>query len=62
MGASFTTEGGLYQASGIPAVICGPGGIAQAHQPNEFLSLEQLDAGGRFVREVLARTAAGRIP
>jgi len=62
MGASFTTEGGLFQAAGIPAVICGPGGIAQAHQPNEFLSLEQLDAGGRFVREVLARTAAGAIP
>ncbi|MGA8203035.1 MAG: acetylornithine deacetylase, partial [Woeseiaceae bacterium] len=61
-GASFTTEGGLFQASGIPAVICGPGGIAQAHQPNEFVSLQQLEAGSRFVREVLARTAAGAIP
>lgn len=40
---SFTTEAGLFQgAAGIPAVVCGPGSIAQAHKPDEFVELEQL--------------------
>ncbi|MBN2760442.1 MAG: acetylornithine deacetylase [Rhodobacteraceae bacterium] len=39
----FGTEAGLFQAIGIPSVICGPGDIAQAHKPDEFLSVEQLD-------------------
>lgn len=39
---TFGTEGGLFQEAGIPCVICGPGSISQAHQPNEFVSLEQL--------------------
>ena len=39
----FGSEAGLFQESGIPAVICGPGSVAQAHQPNEFLTVAQLD-------------------
>ena len=40
---SFTTEAGLFQkVSGIPAIVCGPGSIAQAHKPDEYVSLEQL--------------------
>jgi len=40
---SFTTEAGLFQGqAGIPAVVCGPGSIAQAHKSDEFVSLEQL--------------------
>ena len=38
----FGTEAGLFQSIGIPSVICGPGDIAQAHRPDEFLSLDQL--------------------
>ena len=38
----FGTEAGLFAAAGIPAVICGPGDIAQAHKPDEFVTLEQL--------------------
>ena len=39
---SFMTEAGLFQRAGIPCVVCGPGDIAQAHKPDEFVSLEQL--------------------
>ncbi|MFN7002754.1 MAG: acetylornithine deacetylase [Roseinatronobacter sp.] len=38
----FGTEAGLFQAIGIPSVICGPGSIAQAHKPDEYLTLDQL--------------------
>jgi acetylornithine deacetylase len=40
---SFGTEAGLYQQLGIDTVICGPGSIAQAHKPDEFIALDQLD-------------------
>ena len=41
---AFGTEAGLFQQdAGIPTVVCGPGGIDQAHKPNEFVALEQID-------------------
>ncbi len=40
----FGTEAGLYQQAGISAVVCGPGRIEVAHQPDEFVSLDQLEA------------------
>lgn len=40
---AFGTEAGLYQKAGISAVVCGPGSIEVAHQPNEYVSLEQLE-------------------
>lgn len=39
---SFGTEAGLYQRSGVPTVVCGPGDITKAHRPDEFVPLEQL--------------------
>jgi acetylornithine deacetylase len=57
---AFATEAGLFQAAGIPAVICGPGSIDVAHQPNEHLTLAQLDAGRRFFDRLLVRVCAGR--
>jgi acetylornithine deacetylase len=39
---SFGTEAGLFQKAGISAVVCGPGSIAQAHKPDEFISVDQL--------------------
>jgi acetylornithine deacetylase len=39
---SYGTEAGLFQEMGVPTVILGPGDIAEAHRPNEFVSLEQL--------------------
>jgi acetylornithine deacetylase len=41
--AAFSTEAGLYQAAGISAVVCGPGSIDVAHQPDEHIGLDQLD-------------------
>jgi len=40
---AFGTEAGLFQALGMSVVVCGPGSIAQAHQPDEFVTLDQLD-------------------
>lgn len=40
---SFGTEAGIYQAAGIPTVVCGPGSIAQAHTVDEFIEIEQID-------------------
>jgi len=45
---SYGTEAGLFQIADLPTVICGPGSIDQAHQPNEFVSLEQIAACDRF--------------
>lgn len=39
---AFGTEGGLFDAAGIPTVVCGPGSMDQGHKPDEFISLEQL--------------------
>ncbi len=41
---SYTTEAGLFEEAGCPAVICGPGNIAQAHAADEYVSLEQMEA------------------
>lgn len=50
---SFTTEAGQFHAAGIPAVVCGPGSITQAHKPDEFITLEQVAAGEAFLRRLL---------
>lgn len=47
---AFGTEAGLFQAAGIPTVVCGPGSIEQAHKPDEFITLDQLARGEAFVR------------
>jgi acetylornithine deacetylase len=39
---SFATEAGHFQGAGLPTVVCGPGSIAQAHKPDEFVSVEEL--------------------
>jgi acetylornithine deacetylase len=50
---SYGTEAGLFQRMGVPSVICGPGDIAQAHRPNEFVELEQLAQCERFMDRIL---------
>jgi acetylornithine deacetylase len=49
---SYATEAGLFQDGGAPAVVCGPGSIAQAHTANEWLAIEQLDACMAFMQRV----------
>jgi acetylornithine deacetylase len=51
---AFGTEAGLFKNSGIPTVVCGPGSIEQAHQPDEFVSLEQLARCEAFMRGLAA--------
>ncbi len=52
---SYATEGGLYQESGIPTIVCGPGHIAQAHQPDEWVAQDQLDTCDSFIRRLAER-------
>ena len=49
---SFGTEAALFHAASMPAVICGPGHIEQAHQPNEWVSLDQLARCEAFMRRL----------
>jgi acetylornithine deacetylase len=50
---SFGTEAGILQEIGVPTVVCGPGRIAVAHQPDEYVEIEQLEQCMRFL-DVLA--------
>src|ERR1700736_1215223 len=50
---SYGTEAGLFQKMGVPTVICGPGDIAEAHRPNEFVALEQLAQCESFMERIL---------
>jgi len=52
---NYATEAGLFQAAGIPAVVCGPGSIDQAHGPNEYVDLDQLARAEVFMDRLLAR-------
>ena len=51
---AFAAEAGQFQESGLSVVICGPGSISQAHQPNEFISVSQVDAGTRFLHDLVS--------
>jgi acetylornithine deacetylase len=50
---SYGTEGGQFQEHGFSAVICGPGSIDQAHQPNEFIEIGQVDACISFMHRLI---------
>jgi len=51
---AYATEAGHFQQAGLPTVVCGPGSIDQAHQPDEYITLEQLAAGEAFMRKLMA--------
>jgi len=55
---AFGTEAGLIQEAGMPAIVCGPGNIEQAHKPNEFVALSQLALCEAFMDRLLARLQA----
>ncbi len=52
---SYGTEGGFFQTAGIPTIICGPGHIAQAHQPDEWIEQSELQACDQFIRRLADR-------
>ncbi|MEQ1931224.1 MAG: acetylornithine deacetylase [Parvularculaceae bacterium] len=55
---AFATEAGQFQEAGFSTVICGPGSIDQAHQPNEWIAIDQVAEATRFLRKLIARMAA----
>lgn len=55
---SYAAEAGQFQEAGFSTVICGPGSIDQAHQPNEFISLDQIAEATKFVEKLIVRLAA----
>jgi acetylornithine deacetylase len=54
---SYGTEAGLFQQAGWSTVVCGPGDIAQAHQPDEYIEVSQFQAGEQLLRRVIADLA-----
>jgi acetylornithine deacetylase len=59
IGLAFATEAGQFQHAGLSAIVCGPGNILQAHQPDEFIELSQIAAGEAFLRKLIAWAQAG---
>lgn len=55
---AYGTEAGLFDRAGIPTVVCGPGAIAQAHSPDEFVTLEQIARCESLVEELIAHIRA----
>ncbi|MBX3511731.1 MAG: M20/M25/M40 family metallo-hydrolase, partial [Hyphomonadaceae bacterium] len=56
--ASYAAEAGLFQRAGLPAVLCGPGSIEQAHQPDEWIERTQIEEGAVFMRRLIAHLSA----
>ncbi len=55
---SFGTEAGVFQASGIASLVCGPGDIARAHKADEWIGLDELAAASRMMDRLAARLSA----
>lgn len=55
---AFGTEAGLFQQLGAQVVVCGPGSIAQAHKPDEFLAVEQLEQCCGLLGKLLRRVSS----
>ena len=58
LAVSYGTEAGLFEEGGCPTVVCGPGNIAQAHKPNEFIERDQLDKCSAFLDKLTDYVAA----
>jgi acetylornithine deacetylase len=55
---SYAAEAGQYQRAGYSVVICGPGSIDQAHQPDEYVEVAQMERGAAFMARLLEALAA----
>lgn len=55
---SYATEAGQFQMAGLATVVCGPGSIDQAHKPDEFLELSQIESCIGFLQRLAAEMAA----
>ena len=55
---AFGTEAGLFVSmAGVPSVVIGPGSIAQAHTPDEFVEMSELEKCGDFIAKLIAHCA-----
>jgi acetylornithine deacetylase len=54
---SYGTEAGFFQRAGIPAIVCGPGDVAQAHLPEEWVAEDQIASCLDFLRRLIERQA-----
>jgi acetylornithine deacetylase len=52
---SYGTEASQFQRAGMPSVVCGPGSILQAHRPNEYVEIAQVEACEAFLRKLMDR-------
>ena len=57
----YGSEAGHFQNEGFATIVCGPGSVDQAHQPDEYITLEQIDAGAAFMRGLAQWCAANRL-
>jgi acetylornithine deacetylase len=55
---SYCTEAGLFQEIGIPSIICGPGSIEQAHKPDEFIAISELEKCEAFMQRLIRHCTA----
>jgi acetylornithine deacetylase len=60
-GAPFATDGGEFARAGITSLICGPGDLEQAHQPNESIRREAFENGTRTVLDVIQRMCGAAV-
>ncbi|MDP1739123.1 MAG: acetylornithine deacetylase [Caulobacter sp.] len=56
---AFASEGGQFQNAGFSTVICGPGSIDQAHQPDEYIALDQMRQGATLMLRLAETLRAG---
>ena len=56
---SFGTDGAYFQQAGLDTVVFGPGGMAQMHQPDEFITEAEIDQGLAFLGHLLNEMTAG---
>jgi len=54
---AYGTEAGLFQKAGYSTIVCGPGSIDQAHKPNEFIEISQIDQCASFVEKLIQHSA-----
>jgi len=56
--ASYGAEAGQFQQAGFSTILCGPGSIDQAHQPNEFIEISQIERGAAFMSRLIETLSA----
>lgn len=54
---SFGTDGGYFSDAGFSTVVFGPGSISRAHQADEYIEIDELEAGLRFLKQAALQLA-----